>query len=75
MDGFEGKTERARYDYPFAEPPAVGATLEVAPGVRWVRMPLPFSLKWINLWLIEEPASTDVPISVLSIRRMSFSKG
>lgn len=54
MDGFEGKTERARYDYPFAEPPAVGATLEVAPGVRWVRMPLPFSLKWINLWLIED---------------------
>ena len=54
MDGFEGKTERARYDYPFAEPPAVGTTLEVAPGVRWVRMPLPFSLKWINLWLIED---------------------
>lgn len=54
MDGFEGKTEKARYDYPFAEPPAVGATLEVAPGVRWVRMPLPFSLKWINLWLIED---------------------
>ena len=54
MDGFEGKTERARYDYPFAEPPAVGTTMEVAPGVRWVRMPLPFSLKWINLWLIED---------------------
>ncbi len=54
MDGFEGKTERARYDYPFAEPPAVGTTLEVAPGVRWVRMPLPFSLKWINLWLLED---------------------
>ena len=54
MDGFEGKTERARYDYPFAEPPAVRTTLEVAPGVRWVRMPLPFSLKWINLWLIED---------------------
>lgn len=54
MDGFEGKTERARYGYPFAEPPAVGTTLEVAPGVRWVRMPLPFSLKWINLWLIED---------------------
>ncbi|HOZ28476.1 MAG TPA: MBL fold metallo-hydrolase, partial [Hyphomonadaceae bacterium] len=54
MDGFEGKTERARYDYPFAEPPAVGTTMEVAPGVRWVRMPLPFSLKWINLWLLED---------------------
>lgn len=69
MDGFEGKTERARYDYPFAEPPAVGATLEVAPGVRWVRMPLPFSLKWINLWLIEDGdgwtvVDTGIPNSV-----------
>lgn len=24
--------------------------MEVAPGVHWVRMPLPFSLQWINLW-------------------------
>ena len=54
MDGFEGKTERARYDYPIAEPPADGSALEIAPGVRWVRMPLPFSLKWINLWLLED---------------------
>jgi glyoxylase-like metal-dependent hydrolase (beta-lactamase superfamily II) len=54
MDGFEGKTERVRYDYPFAEPPEPGTTMEVAPGVRWVRMPLPFSLKWINLWLLED---------------------
>ena len=54
MDGFEGKTERARYDYPVAEPPEPGTKLEVAPGVWWVRMPLPFSLKWINLWLLED---------------------
>ncbi len=54
MDGFEGKTERARYDYPFAGPPTPGTTMDVAPGVRWVRMPLPFSLKWINLWLLED---------------------
>ena len=54
MDGFEGKTEKARYDYPFAEPPVPGTVLEVAPGVHWVRMPLPFSLKWINLWLLED---------------------
>lgn len=54
MDGFEGKTERTRYDYPFAEPPVPGKVMEVAPGVHWVRMPLPFSLKWINLWLLED---------------------
>ena len=56
MDGFEGKTVgRAALDYPFGdETPAVGETMEVAPGVHWVRMPLPFSLQWINLWLIDD---------------------
>ncbi len=34
--------------------PEVGATLEVAPGVRWLRMPLPFALDHINLWLIRD---------------------
>ena len=41
-------------DYPFAELPAPGTTLEVAPGVRWLRMPLPFQLDHINLWLLED---------------------
>lgn len=56
MDGFEGKTAgRAALDYPFGEEtPDVGHTMEVAPGIHWVRMPLPFSLQWINLWLIDD---------------------
>ncbi|MEL7108631.1 MAG: MBL fold metallo-hydrolase [Pseudomonadota bacterium] len=56
MDGFEGKTAgRAALTYPFGdETPAVGETMEVAPGIHWVRMPLPFSLQWINLWLIDD---------------------
>ena len=41
-------------DYPFAEVPAPGATLEVAPGVRWLSMPLPFQLDHINLWLLDD---------------------
>jgi len=28
--------------------------LAVASGVRWVRMPLPFALDHVNLWLIED---------------------
>jgi glyoxylase-like metal-dependent hydrolase (beta-lactamase superfamily II) len=40
--------------YPFAQLPDPGATLEVAPGVRWLRMPLPFQLNHINLWLLED---------------------
>jgi glyoxylase-like metal-dependent hydrolase (beta-lactamase superfamily II) len=40
--------------FPVAAPPAPGETLPVAPGVFWVRMPLPFALDHINLWLIED---------------------
>lgn len=40
--------------YPFPTPPAPGATLDVAPGVKWLRMPLPFALDHINLWLVDE---------------------
>jgi len=41
-------------DYPFAEPPAPGTTREVAPGVHWLRMALPFALDHINLWMLED---------------------
>ena len=40
--------------YPHAEPPTGGALLNVAPGVYWLRMPLPFVLNHINLWLLED---------------------
>ncbi|WP_296000897.1 MBL fold metallo-hydrolase [Rugamonas sp.] len=39
--------------YPLGdEVPAVGAVVDIAPGVRWLRMPLPFALDHINLWLL-----------------------
>jgi len=41
-------------DYPHAAPPPPGETREVAPGVHWLRMPLPFALDHINLWLLED---------------------
>lgn len=34
--------------------PALSETREVAPGVWWLRMPLPFKLDHINLWLLED---------------------
>lgn len=40
--------------YPFPDLPAEGQTLEVAPGVHWVRMALPFALDHINLWLLDD---------------------
>ena len=39
--------------YPFATP-APGSFIEVAPGVRWIRMQLPFTLDHINLWAIDD---------------------
>ena len=35
-------------------PPPPGVLLQVAPGVRWLRMPLPFVLDHINLWVIDD---------------------
>jgi glyoxylase-like metal-dependent hydrolase (beta-lactamase superfamily II) len=44
--------------YPFAEAvPAPGEAIDVAPGVKWIRMPLPFALDHINLWLLEDGES------------------
>ena len=40
-------------DYPF-DKLDYGATLEVADGIHWVRMPLPFALNHINLWLLSD---------------------
>lgn len=56
-DGFEEaaqETGRVRLRYPFEQGPALGEALEVAPGVKWLRMPLGGSLAYINVWAIEE---------------------
>jgi glyoxylase-like metal-dependent hydrolase (beta-lactamase superfamily II) len=42
-------------NYPHGDTlPALGSTIEVAPGVRWLRMALPFQLDHINLWLLRD---------------------
>lgn len=40
--------------YPYSEHPTPGTTLELAPGVRWLTMPMPGSLSHINLYLLED---------------------
>ena len=40
--------------YPFEAPPPRGRMLEVAPGVHWIRMPLPYALNHINLWALDD---------------------
>ncbi|MBC8339438.1 MAG: MBL fold metallo-hydrolase [Rhodospirillales bacterium] len=41
-------------DYTHLAAPAPGETIEVAAGVHWLCMPLPFKLDHINLWLLED---------------------
>ncbi len=41
-------------EHPWTVPPVPGTTITVAPGVKWIRMPLPFALNHINLWLLED---------------------
>lgn len=49
----------SQLDYPFADMlPAPGTMHELAPGVCWLRMALPFALNHINLWLIEDEMAT-----------------
>ena len=36
--------------------PDDGSTLQVAPGIKWIRMALPFALNHINLWLLRDEA-------------------
>ena len=44
-----------RLHYPLGDTLPEGArTLEVAPGVKWLRMALPFALNHINLWLLRD---------------------
>ncbi len=42
--------------FPFPDLPAIGSTIAVAEGVAWLRMPLPFALDHINLWLLNDDA-------------------
>lgn len=44
-----------RLNYPLGDAlPEPGHALALADGVRWIRMPLPFALDHINLWLLRD---------------------
>ena len=45
----------SQLDYPFGDTlPAIGAVYPIASGLWWLRMPLPFALDHINLWLLAD---------------------
>lgn len=55
-DAAEARSTRPTLTYPLGDPPLAGVAQQIAPGIFWVRMPLPFALKWINLWLLDDGA-------------------
>ena len=48
----DNDTQQIRY--PIEQQPAPGETLEIASGVRWLSMPMPGSLGFINLYLLRD---------------------
>lgn len=47
--------DEAALAYPLADTlPAPGMAVEVRPGIRWLRMGLPFALDHVNLWLLAD---------------------
>ena len=40
--------------YPFGESPAEGQATEVAPGVLWIRLPLPMALDHVNVYALDD---------------------
>ena len=41
-----------KYEYDFC--PQAGEAIDVLPGLKWLRLPLPFLLGHINVWLLED---------------------
>ncbi|MEM8730997.1 MAG: MBL fold metallo-hydrolase [Pseudomonadota bacterium] len=46
--------EAALLSYPWEEPPARGEAIEIAPGVLWMRLPLPMRLDHVNVYALDD---------------------
>ncbi len=52
VEDFDG--ERGALQYPFSQGPATGQAVEIRPGVLWMRMPMPGSIGFINVWALKD---------------------
>lgn len=44
-----------KLEYPWGEAlPAPGTAIDIVPGLKWVRLPLPFALDHVNVWLMRD---------------------
>jgi glyoxylase-like metal-dependent hydrolase (beta-lactamase superfamily II) len=61
--------QSAGISHPWPEPPSMGGLIAVAPGIRWLRMPLPFRLDHINLYLLEDGDGVTVVDAGIGVER------
>ncbi|MXU66806.1 MBL fold metallo-hydrolase [Oceanomicrobium pacificus] len=54
---------------PFQTPPAEGAAVEVAPGILWMRLPLPMALDHVNIYALDDGDGWTVIDTGMSSRR------
>ena len=52
--GSQQNPEDGALSFPFPEAPEYGEVFDVAPGVKWTRIPLPYRLDHVNVYLIED---------------------
>jgi len=45
-------SDPVKYEYDFR--PEVGEAVDILPGMKWLRLPLPFMLGHINVWLLQD---------------------
>ncbi|RMF15448.1 MAG: MBL fold metallo-hydrolase [Alphaproteobacteria bacterium] len=62
------RTDASALEYPWAHPPAIGEVVEIAHGIGWLRMPLPWGLDHINLYLLPDGAEGEFALVDTGIR-------
>ncbi len=55
--------------HPFADAPPEGTATEVAPGVLWMRLPLPMALDHVNVYALDDGAGWTVVDTGINSRR------
>jgi glyoxylase-like metal-dependent hydrolase (beta-lactamase superfamily II) len=54
-DGVEMNRDEHQLEYPWGDiQPQPGTAMQIAEGIYWIRMPLPFALDHVNVWLLRD---------------------
>ncbi|WP_138935352.1 MBL fold metallo-hydrolase [Roseovarius arcticus] len=62
-------TDETGIRYPWPEPPAEGAATQIAPGVLWMRLPLPMALDHVNIYALEDAGGWTIVDTGIQSRR------